>query len=232
MNIEELIKLNRPISEAEAKEYFSGEGLPVLPSVLVKDRSDIENIDFSFDYPVAMKIVSPEIQHKTEAGGVLLNIKNSREAQEGFTTIIDSVKQYNPDADIQGVLITPMVTGGIEVIIGMYKNEQLGNIVMYGLGGVYVELFKDVAFRAVPFDRVEAERMIDETRSKKLLEGFRGDARKNIEGVVEILLRVSEISEKNECIKAIDLNPIIVKEKEAWILDTALQLENENGRNV
>jgi acetyltransferase len=174
--------------------------------------------------PVAMKIVSPDIIHKSDARGVRLGIKAEDDVRGAFNSIIKNAKEYCPDADIRGILISPMAEKGLEVIIGTKIDEQFGPIIMYGLGGIMVEILHDVSFRVVPISRRSAKKMIEDTKSFPILKGVRGQETRDIKALEDLLLICSEVMEAYPEIIEMDLNPVIVHEKGLSIVDVRILL--------
>jgi acetyltransferase len=193
----------------EANTLLSCYGLPILKNKLAKDESELEEAAKEVGFPLVMKIVSPQIIHKSDAGGVKVGIKNLEEAKAAYAEILANAKNYNPDAEIQGVYMEQMAGKGIEVIIGGSR-DQMGPIVMFGLGGTLVEVFKDVSFRLAPMWESSAEAMIKGVKSYKILEGVRGNPRSDIAAVKDCILRVSQMLAENPEINELDINPLIV----------------------
>jgi acetyltransferase len=162
-------------------------------------------------YPVALKIVSPEILHKTDVGGVRLNCADAEAVAQGFNAIDANVRRLFPTAAIQGIAVQEMVVGGKEVILGMTRDPQFGPLLMFGLGGIYVEVLKDVAFRVAPIGPDEADAMIREIRSFPLLRGVRGEAASDLGAIGEALLRLSQLCVDFPEILELDINPLLVK---------------------
>jgi acetyltransferase len=177
---------------------------------------------------VAMKIVSPDILHKSESGGVQLHIKSRDEAGEAFARIMARARSYDPDADIRGVLVSPMAQEGLEVIIGTKIDDQFGQIIMFGIGGVMVEILKDVAFRVLPISPRSARMMLDEIKAVALLDGFRGRPPVDRRALQQLLLTVSEIIGSYPDIQEMDLNPVIVYEQGLNIVDARVILRPAN----
>ncbi|MDR3532375.1 MAG: acetate--CoA ligase family protein [Rhodopila sp.] len=199
------------LSEAAAQKLLSGAGIPFLPSTVVDSADAAASAAVRFAAPVAMKIVSPDILHKTEIGGVLLGVAGEAAVREGYTTLIARAAEKAPNARIEGVLVTPMAPDGVETIIGVTHDPVFGAVVMFGLGGIFTELFRDVTFRIAPFDVKEAHRMIAATKGSKLLKGFRGRPPADIDALAEMLARVSQFSAANAGrLRTIDLNPVLV----------------------
>ncbi|REE07396.1 acyl-CoA synthetase (NDP forming) [Paraburkholderia sp. BL27I4N3] len=199
-----------PLSEASAQTLLADAGIPFLPSRVVKSATAAVDAASNLGYPVVMKIVSPDILHKTEIGGVMLNIADDQGAADAYQTLITRAADKAPDAYIEGVLVTPMANKGIETIIGVTRDPVFGPVVMFGLGGIFAELFRDVSFRAAPFDRDEALRMIGETQGYPLLKGFRGAPAADIGALADLLQRLSAFAAANAAqLETIDLNPVI-----------------------
>lgn len=163
-------------------------------------------------YPVAMKVVSPQILHKTDIGGVKLNLSSNREVEIAFNEIIRNANIFMPGARVFGVEVQKMVPLGKEVIVGMDRDLQFGPLIMFGLGGVYVNILKDVSFRLAPVSERAASEMMTETKSYALLRGIRGEPRSDIESIVDVILRISQLSMDFKEISEIDINPLFVYE--------------------
>jgi acetyltransferase len=161
-------------------------------------------------YPVVMKIVSKDILHKSDAGGVLLDIDNKKEVVDGYEVIMHKCREYKPNAVIEGIEVTEMAKKGVELIVGARRDPSFGPVVMCGLGGIYVEVMKDISFRAIPINRGIALSMLEEIRSYPLLLGARGEKRKDIETVIDIIIKISSIIKKCERITDIEINPVVV----------------------
>ena len=202
---------DRPLSEASAQKLLAGAGIPFLPSTVVSSAEEAVAIAARYASPVAMKIVSPDILHKTEIGGVMLGIEGEVDVREAYATLRARAAEKAPTAKIEGVLVTPMAPKGIETIIGVTRDPVFGPMVMFGLGGIFTELFRDVTFRVAPFDVTEARRMIAATKGHKLLAGFRGRPPADIDALAEVLAQVSQFAAANaRALKTIDLNPVLV----------------------
>jgi len=162
-------------------------------------------------YPVVLKVSSPDVVHKFDVGAVALNLRNSSEVRTMFIKIIDNVFKNNPSARIRGIIVQEMITEGYEVIVGGYIDEQFGPVVMYGLGGLFVELFKDVVFDIAPLTTAEAFEMISRTKSYKLLQGYRGGFRADISSLSHLISETSKMLwELKDYIKEVDFNPVFV----------------------
>ncbi len=200
--------------EYEAKQVLRAYGLPVPNEKLAKTLDEALKYAEEIGYPVAMKLMSPQILHKSDAKVVLLNIKTPEELREKWGEIHENARKYRPDAEILGVLIAPMLKPGREVIIGLTEDPQFGHALMFGLGGIFVEVLKDVTFRIIPISERDAEKMIREIKGYPILAGARGEEPADIDAIVELLMKVSElVDELKDYIKEMDLNPVFVYEK-------------------
>lgn len=203
----------RVLLESEAKDLVKSYGIPVAPTKLARNEEEAVEIANSMGYPVVLKIASPDITHKSDVGGVVMNIRSDEEVREAFRTIIINVRRYAPNASIYGVVVQKMVPKGREVIIGTTKDPVFGHIIMFGLGGVYTELFKDVSFRLAPLSLYEAKEMVMETKAYTLLKGFRGEPPADIPSVINTLIRVSKLVIDVPQIVEMDINPLFVYEE-------------------
>jgi acyl-CoA synthetase (NDP forming) len=213
--------------ETEAKGILREYGIPVTDFELAANGEQAVSIARRFGYPVAMKVVSPQIVHKTDAGGIKLDLKADEEVSKAFDNIVENVKKYDKDAQLEGVMISPMEREGAEVIVGATRDPQFGPVIMFGLGGVFVEVLKDVAFRIVPVERRDAYEMIKEVKGYPVLEGVRGQKGKDIEALADIILKVSNLVTENEVIRELDLNPIFVFERGASVVDARMILSQK-----
>jgi|TARA_B100000287_G_scaffold130115_1_gene122174 4-hydroxybutyryl-CoA synthetase (ADP-forming) len=199
--------------EEEGQEILRAYGFPLPASKLAKSKKEAVAASKKIGYPVVLKIASPQIIHKSDAGGVKVNLQNAKDVENAFDTIIKNAKKYNKKADIKGVLVVEMVKGGKEMIIGSKLEPGFGPVVMLGMGGIYVEVLKDVTFKLAPMTNVEADHMISSIKTKKILEGVRGEKPSDIKKLSECIQRLSQlVSDFNE-IKELDMNPVLVMEK-------------------
>ena len=196
--------------EREANEILQYYGFPVLKSVLAKSLSQVDEAVEEVIFPVAMKICSPDIVHKFEAGGVRLKIKTKEEARRTFEEIVENAKEFAPSAKIDGVLIERMARRGVEVILGAVRDEKFGPICMFGLGGTFVEAMKDVTFRLAPMWEISAEIMIRTIKAYRILKGVRGAPPCDIDSIKDCVLRLSQMLAEHPEIAELDINPLIV----------------------
>ena len=210
----------RDLFEFEAKALLRAHGVAVPAEALVRDIDELDEIAARLgDQPLVMKVVSKDILHKSDAGGVRLNLRGRAALREAFDQIIGSCHAYKPAADIKGVLVTPMARKGTEVIIGVSRDPIFGPVLMFGLGGIFVEILEDVAFRAIPLSRYAARSMVDQIRARRILEGARGEAAVDKEALVDLLLKVSSIVAAYPQLAELDLNPVILYEDGYAIVD-------------
>ncbi|RLF33201.1 MAG: CoA-binding protein, partial [Thermoplasmata archaeon] len=199
-------------------------GVRVPASELAANADEAVKIADQIGYPVVMKIASPDILHKSDIGGVKLGIRNPTEVRDAFDLIVYRATRYMPDAQIWGCQVQEMVAGGREIIIGMNRDLQFGPLMMFGLGGIYVEALKDVTFRVAPFSRREAKEMINEIRSIQLLRGVRGEPPADMEAIVDTLLRMSQLVTEFPEIVEFDINPLIVYERGRGVVGVDMRL--------
>lgn len=213
------------LTEIESKKLISEVGITTVETRLATSQRGAIAISKEMRFPVVLKIVSPDILHKSDVGGVRVGLANGSQVGKAYREIIAAAKQSNPRAHIEGIAVQRVVGAGVEVIIGVSKDPQFGPVIMFGLGGILVELLKDVSFRVVPLNRRDASEMIREVKSYPLLDGFRGQDPVNIPLLEEMILKVSDFAERNPEIKELDLNPVIVGKDSAVAVDARIVLE-------
>jgi len=214
-----------PLSEHQSKAILARAGIPVVDETLSRSADAAAAAFARIGGPVALKLVSPDIAHKTEIGGVLLDLKTRAAVRRGFATLMARAAKRAPQAAIDGVLVAPMLSGHIETIIGVKRDPLFGPVVMFGLGGIHVEVLKDATFRLPPFDEAEARRMIAEIRGHALLEGARGNRPADIEALARALAAVSRFATAaGEALESLDINPFAVlpKGRGAMALDALI----------
>ena len=210
--IEDVLAQGRKsLVEFEAKEILKAYGLPVPNEKLAKTLEEALRYAEEIGYPVVLKLMSPQILHKSDAKVVLLNIKNSEELKEKWEEIHENARKYRPDAEILGVLVAPMLKVGREIIIGVTEDPQFGHALMFGLGGIFVEILKDVTFRIIPIEEKDAWKMLREIKGYPILAGARGEPPADMKAIVDLMLKVSKlIDDLRDYIKEMDLNPVFV----------------------
>jgi acetyltransferase len=218
------------IGDAEAWDVLKAYGLSIPRSVLAKTPQEAVEIAGDLGYPVVLKIASPDILHKTDVGGVKIGLESPDQVRDAYELMIYRTERFLPEAQIWGCQVQEMAPpGGLEILIGMNRDPQFGPLVTFGLGGIYVEALKDVTFRLAPFTRLEAQAMLEEVRSKALLEGVRGKPPIDKEAIVDTLLRMGQLVQEFPEIAEFDINPLIVypKEQGAIAIDMRLVLASE-----
>lgn len=216
------------LNELEAKELLSAYGIPMASSQLAKTKEEAGKMAKETGFPVVVKVLSADIQHKTDAGCVFIGVKTQEEAESVFETILEHAHTYNPKAVIDGVLIQEMAPVGLEVIVGMKKDPQFGPVILVGSGGIYVEVFQDVSMRLVPLTPQDAKEMLRETKLYQMIQGARGTVYDEAI-LVDILLKVSELLRQRPDIEELDINPLFLYEKGkgAKGVDALIRLEEK-----
>jgi len=210
------------IGDENTTEILSLYGFNFPKKALARTPEEAVEIAEKIGYPVVLKVSSPNILHKTDVGGVKLNLKNAEEVYNGFVDITLNVKRFMSSAYIKGVMVYEMVTDGKEVILGVSYDKTFGHMIMFGLGGIYVEVLKDVSFRITPVSKEEAYEMIEEIKGSKILEGVRGEPPYDKENIVDKILRLSQLVTDFPIIKEVDINPYVVKHKGGIALDARM----------
>ena len=211
--------------EHEGKALLELHDVSVTSDKLARNANEAVRIVKRMKGEVALKIVSPQILHKSDAGGVILKLKDPGEVEKAFNEIIERARAYSPEADIEGCIVSPMADDGVEVIIGTKIDDQFGPVIMFGIGGILVEVLKDVSFRVLPISRKAPNKMIREIKSYPILTGVRGKKPADRQAICELLLKVSQIIEAYSMIQEMDLNPVIVHEKGLTVVDVRILLK-------
>ncbi len=215
------------LTEIESKELIKQAGISVSETKLATSGEEASSLSRQLGFPVVLKVASADIVHKSDAGGVKLGLRTSKQVGKAYDDILGAIRQKYPQAAIQGVSVQKMARPGVEVIIGMSKDAQFGPVLMFGLGGILVEVLKDVSFRIVPLARRDAAEMVREIKGYPLLEGYRGQEPVDVSNLEEMLLKVSEFVEKHPGIKELDLNPIFAYGRGAIAVDARVILESQ-----
>ena len=212
--------------ESEARKVLDHAGIKMAEGEVVNSIEDCVDAAERIGYPVVLKIVSEDIVHKMDVGGIAVDLNNAEEVEEGYESIMCRVKKRKPEAKIRGISVAEMVEGGEEVVIGGMTDPSFGPVVMFGLGGIYVEIFEDVEFRVAPISTEEAHRMMRDIDSYRLLTGARGQGRRDLDALAEMISRVGSLLFHVKEINDIDLNPVASLEDGAKALDVAISLKN------
>ncbi|MGB9741327.1 MAG: acetate--CoA ligase family protein [Candidatus Bathyarchaeia archaeon] len=211
--------------EPEAKNVCIEYGIPVTKFEVAKSEAEAVKFAEAIGFPVVLKVVSPDIIHKSDVGGVIVGLKSAGEVRDAYRQILGNVKKHRADAKIVGVLVQEMAPASTEIIVGAIKDPQFGPALMFGLGGIFVEILKDVSFRIAPIDEEEAHEMISEVKAYPLLKGYRNLPPADIDAIVKILVSTSKLVMEHQEIKELDLNPIMVYERGAKTVDARIILE-------
>jgi acyl-CoA synthetase (NDP forming) len=215
------------LTEVESKQILEEAGIPTARAELASTRKRAVTAARKMGFPVALKILSPQISHKSDIGGVRLNLASEEEVASAFDKIVEAARRAEPDATVQGVSVQKMARPGVEVIMGMTKDPQFGPVLMFGLGGIFVEVLKDVAFRIVPLVPRDAHQMIREIQGFPVLQGYRGQEPADLDALEKMLLQLSEFVEAHPEIEELDLNPIFAYGDGAVAVDARIVLSSE-----
>ncbi len=225
--IENALKEGRfKLLEHEAIDFIKSYGIPVAEAYLAHSPSEAVEIAEKLGYPVVLKVVSPDISHKSDVGGVVIGLNNSNEVREAYNRIMEIVPRKAPNSRITGVLVQKMARkGGLEVIVGGLRDSVFGPVVMFGLGGIFVEVLKDVSFRVAPVSIEDALEMLSEIKSSKILEGYRNTPPVKKEALADIIVRVAKLLDENSEVDSLDLNPIMAYPDHALVVDARVILK-------
>ena len=215
------------LNEVESKEVLREAGFTTTETYLARGKNEATALAKKIGFPVVLKVISPQVLHKSDIGGVKLGLNSETEVAAAYDEVIAAVKANEPSATIEGVSIQGMARSGTEVIMGMSKDAQFGPVLMFGLGGILVEVLKDVSFRIVPLNRRDAQAMIKEIKGYPVLEAYRGQEPANLEMLENTLLKLSGFVEAHSEIKEIDLNPIFAYSDGLTAVDARIILEGE-----
>jgi acetyltransferase len=223
-SIYESTNKNQPtlIAGSPADEIFKQYAIPVLKSQLAQTKSEAVKKSKKIGFPVVFKIDSPDIIHKSDVGGVIIGIKNEKEAGLAFTKILSNIKKNSPKSKVNGIMIYEMLSGGVEFFIGAKRDPLYGPLIGFGLGGIYVEVLKDISFRLAPLSEFDIEKMIGELKSEKIISGARGKSALNKKGIVDALIKISNLMINHPQISELDINPLKVFEDRVVALDNRI----------
>src|SRR4051812_29759829 len=213
------------LTAPEGKQICDAYGIAVPQEGVVSSAAEAQKLASSMGFPVVMKIVSPDILHKTEAGGVIVGVKSAEEAAKGYDTIIANAKKYKSDAHIMGVQVQQMIKGGQEVIIGAVTDNSFGKLVAFGLGGVLVEVLKDITFRLAPASKQDALSMLDGIQAAEMLKGVRGGDAVNRDALADLIVGVSKLVSDFPEISEMDLNPVFATKESAIAADVRIVVD-------
>lgn len=217
------------LTEVESKEIVEEGGIKVVRAKLAKSMKEAVALSKECGFPVVLKVASPDIIHKSDIGGVKVGLRSASEVKRAYREIMAAVKQKEPKAGIRGVSVQPMAKPGVEIIIGMTKDAQFGPVIMFGLGGIMVEILKDVSFRIVPLAKKDAREMIRDIKGYPVLEGYRGQPPSDVAALEDMIMKVSAFVERTPVIKELDLNPVFAYEDGVVAVDARVVLEADTA---
>jgi acyl-CoA synthetase (NDP forming) len=220
-----MVKSQNLLTEVESKALLKKAGIPVVEAKLARSKKEAISFSNRMGFPIVLKISSADVVHKSDSGGVKLGLANATQVGKAYSEILSSIKEAYPRAQIDGVSVQPMAAPGVEVIVGMSKDPQFGPVLMFGLGGILVEVLKDVSFRIVPVTARDAKAMIREIKGYPVLEGYRGQKPASVPALEKLIVKVSQFVEKNPQIRELDLNPIFAYPDKAVAVDARIILE-------
>ncbi len=215
-------KRRNNLTELESRKVLKYYKIPLVKGEIIKSLEEAKKFVEKVGYPVVLKVVSRQIIHKTDVGGVILNIDNEKKLYQAYHQIIKNVEKNAPKATITGFFIQEMIKGGVEVIVGGKYDPTFGQTIAFGLGGIFVEVFEDVSFRVVPITREDAIEMMKEIKGYKILKGYRGKPPVDFEALIDILLKTSKMLEENPEIKELDINPVFALPNGAVAVDARI----------
>lgn len=214
------------MNEVESKALLAAAGIPVSEAWLARSASEAVAMARECGFPVALKVMSRDVVHKSDAGGVRLGLQDAGQVEQAFVAMTAEIAAVHPAAEIDGVSVQRMALPGVEVIVGMNHDPQFGPVIMFGLGGVLVELLDDVAFRVVPVARVDAHEMIHEIRGLPLLQGYRGSEACDLAALEDLIVCVSRFVEANAQVREIDLNPVFARRDGVEAVDARVVVDD------
>ncbi len=217
------------LTEIESKQVLAAAGIPVAEATLAASAEEAAKAAAKAGFPVVLKIVSPDVTHKSDVGGVKIGLEDEAAVRAAYDDIVAAVKERQPKARIEGVAVQAMARPGTEVIVGMSKDPQFGPVLMFGLGGVLVEVLKDVAFRIVPLTPRDAGQMVREIKGYPVLEGYRGHDPADVARLEQAILTLSEFVEGHPEIKELDMNPVFAYKDGITAVDARIVLEEESA---
>lgn len=212
------------LTEIEAKEILGEAGITCTRTILATTKEKAVSISEELGYPVVLKVSSVDITHKSDSGGVKVNLPDKKSVEKAYDEIMTSCRTYAPKANIEGVAVQGMAKIGTEIIMGMIKDASFGPVVMFGLGGVLVEVLKDVSFRIVPIEKIDAQEMTSEIQGRKLLQGYRGQEPADVPYLQDMLVKLSDFVNETPGIEEIDMNPVFAYKDGALVVDARIIL--------
>jgi len=213
------------LSEVATYKLLEDYSFPIAPYRVINQINEAKINGLK--YPLVLKVVSPDIPHKSDLGGIKLNISSREEVISGIEEITTSLKKQEPEAKIEGFLLQEMVQNGHQMMLGLKQDPIFGTLIMVGMGGIFVELLKDVSWRLAPIDLNEAKRMLRQLKAYPILEGIRGQKKSDIDGLAELLVKLGQFGLENPQITELDINPVFVREDDLLIADALALIQGE-----
>ncbi len=211
--------------EPEAKQLCRLLGLSTPRFKVASSLDEAVEAAEELGYPVVLKVVSPDVVHKSEVGGVALGLEDRRSVEEAYVKLLRNVESRRPGAKVVGVLVEEMLKPGLEVAFGLIRDPQFGPVVMFGLGGAMLELYGDVSFKLAPLSVEDARELIAETKAGRLVEGFKGSPRRDLDALVDVALKLSRLGVEEELVEQVDLNPVVAYERGAVVADARVAVK-------
>ena len=220
-----MAKRRTVLTEPQAYRLLENHGITVAQWRVARNASQAGSVAAKLRFPVVAKVVSRDVIHKSDSGGVISNLHDASEVRAAYNSVVGNVRRVSPKATIDGILVQEMVPNAIELIVGIVRDAQFGPVILFGSGGVFVEFLDDIAMRILPIDASDAGEMIQETRVSKLLLGVRGKPPCDIEKIVDLLLKVSRFALEEKEMLELDLNPVLISHEGIWVADARLVRE-------
>jgi acyl-CoA synthetase (NDP forming) len=227
--IQNAVKEKRPLLEHEAQQICALHHIPTPKSGKATSTHDAILKAKKIGFPIVLKIISPQILHKSDVGGVILNVKDEKELEVQYEKLLVEIGKREPSAKVLGVLIEKMMPPSTEVIVGGIRDSQFGPSIMFGIGGIFAEIYDDVAFRVAPIDKIDASNLVHEIKGYKVLEGARGKPLADINSLINVLMSVSDLMMEHDAISQLDLNPVIVYSNYVCAVDVRIILASADG---
>jgi acyl-CoA synthetase (NDP forming) len=227
--IQNALKEGRPLLENEAQQICALHHIPTPRSDKASNVDEAVLKAKEIGFPVVLKVISPQILHKSDVGGVILNVKDGQELKVQYEKLLVGIGKREPSAKVLGVLVEKMMPPSTEVIVGGIRDSQFGPSIMFGIGGIFAEIYDDVAFRVAPIDRIDASNLIHELKGYKILEGARGNPPADLDSIINILTNVSDLMMEHKAIDQLDLNPVIVYQDRVCAVDSRIIIGKTDG---
>ena len=210
-------------SEHEARSFLAQHGVPVVPATLAASADAAVAAARELGFPVALKIASPDVMHKSDIGGVKLDLRDEAAVREAFDAVMQAARQHAPDARIEGALLCPMRSGGVELLVGVVRDPNFGQVLAIGMGGIFVELFKDASLRVLPISRAEVRAMLDELAGAALLHGARGSKPADMDALTTAIARIGQVAQAlGDDLESLEINPLRVDGSQIEALDAVV----------